>query len=114
MLSDIVSAAIKRVAQWRPPTLDIEDVEQEAWVIALEVEQSGIIDPNEIQRAIERHFTGHGGLFETEAHRKEIPADPEDIEIFEQAEMLRGRGMSRSRIREKMKEMKDPNWKDLD
>lgn len=104
MLSDIVSASLKRVAKWRPPTLDIEDVEQEAWVIALEAAQSGIVDPDEIQRAIERHFTGHGGLFETEGNRKEIPADPEDIENFEQAEILRERGMSRSRIREQIKD----------
>ena len=56
MLSDIVARALKRTMKWCPPTLEPNEIENEAWVAVLEAVQAGEIDPKAIQKTCESHI----------------------------------------------------------
>lgn len=56
MLQDIVERAMARMAKlnWLPPTLEMSDLRQEAWVAVLAaMEEEGITDSEELQRLAE-------------------------------------------------------------
>ena len=115
MLSDIVSAAMKRFGKWYSSPTGREDLEQEAWVAALEAQEAGIIDPDDIQRLIENHLTN----FYRREHRPpgeypdngiEEPMTNEELQREESLKALRGRGMSRVRSEELLRQTEgDPD-----
>ena len=61
MLSDVSERAVRKAVQrmgkknWRPLTLELDDLRQEAYVAVCEAQNAGIIDLVELQRIAETH-----------------------------------------------------------
>ena len=74
-LQRIVESAVTRMGKggrWVPPSMDIDDVRQEAWVGVLSARELGVAEREELLRLTELHL---GKVMSAELARPEIPMD---------------------------------------
>ena len=98
-LSEIVERAVRRKAQWCPPTLEVDDLRQEAWGAVLEAQSEGVIDPDDLQRRAELRIKD---VIRAASNGLSVPL--QDLESFEEIMMAAksGRRSDRRRLREEI------------
>lgn len=99
-LAEIVRDVLKMLSKWRPRSMDAEEMQQVAWLAALEATEE-TIDPEEIKRIVQNAVQR---TFRRERHRRLRETPVRSIERVQSFGILRERGMSRARAEQYLRE----------